>query len=106
MRLIYESNVKDTLSDLVDSEPLVQDILKQLDSQLDPELHYHSAAHTKMVINRSIELALDGLADRDILLIGIAAAFHDAVFLEQGQITNGSAQASEKGHAELQSFLY
>ncbi len=79
-----KSNVKDTLSDLVDSEPLIQDILKQLDSQLDPELHYHSAAHTKMVINRSIELAhSDGLADRDILLIGIAAAFHDAGFLEQ-----------------------
>ncbi len=79
-----KSNVKDTLSDFVDSEPLVKDILKQLDSQLDPELHYHSAVHTKMVINRSIELAhSDGVADRDILLLGIAAAFHDAGFLEQ-----------------------
>ena len=76
-----KSNVKDTLSGFVDSEPLVQDILKQLDSQLDPELHYHSAVHTKMVINRSIELThSDGLASRDILLLSIAAAFHDAGF--------------------------
>ena len=64
----------------MDSEPLVQDILKQLDSQLDPELHYHSAAHTKMVINRSIELAPDGLADRDILLIVLQQHFTMQVF--------------------------
>lgn len=79
-----KTKIKDTLSGFVDSEPLVQDILKQLDSQLDPELHYHSAVHTKTVLCRSIELAhADGLADRDILLLGIAAAFHDAGFLEQ-----------------------
>jgi len=51
---------------------------------LDSALYYHSPEHTKNVLRQSIELAQeDELASRDQLLLAIAAAFHDAGFLEQ-----------------------
>ena len=53
-------------------------------SNLDPTLYYHSSAHTKDVVRQTLELAeADALGDRDVLLLAIAAAFHDAGFLKQ-----------------------
>ena len=58
--------------------------METLVCNLDPTLHYHSPAHTKDVLKQTLELAeSDGLGDRDVLLLAIAAAFHDAGFLKQ-----------------------
>lgn len=68
----------------VDAEPLVTETVETLVCNLDPTLHYHSPAHTKDVLKQTLELAeADGLDDRDVLLLAIAAAFHDAGFLQQ-----------------------
>lgn len=68
----------------VDSEPLVTETVDALVSDLDPTLYYHSPAHTKDVLRQTLELAeADALEDRDVLLLAIAAAFHDAGFLKQ-----------------------
>ena len=59
-------------------------ILKRLED-LAPELTYHSLYHTRDdVILASRRLAeLMGLSEQDICLLEVAAAFHDAGFLEQ-----------------------
>lgn len=68
----------------VNSEPLVAETMDVLVSNLDPTLYYHSPAHTKDVLRQALELAAeDALDDRDVLLLAIAAAFHDAGFLKQ-----------------------
>ena len=68
----------------VDTEPLVTETVDTLVSNLDPTLYYHSPAHTKDVLRQTLELAeADALDNRDVLLLAIAAAFHDAGFLKQ-----------------------
>lgn len=65
-------------------EPLVTETIEWLDSALDDTLFYHSPEHTKDVLRQSIELAReDGLNQRDMLLLAVAAAFHDAGFIQQ-----------------------
>ena len=72
------------LSTEIKAEPLVTETVAHLVSALDPALYYHSPEHTKDVLRQSIELAQeDELDSRDQLLLAIAAAFHDAGFLEQ-----------------------
>jgi len=68
----------------IKAEPLVTETVQRLVSSLDPTLYYHSPDHTKDVLRQSMELAReDALDSRDVLLLAIAAAFHDAGFLEQ-----------------------
>ena len=68
----------------IKAEPLVTETVQRLVSSLDPTLYYHSPDHTKDVLRQSMELAQeDALDSRDVLLLAIAAAFHDAGFLEQ-----------------------
>ena len=68
----------------VNTEPLVTETVDTLVSNLDPTLYYHSPAHTKDVLRQTLELAeADALDNRDVLLLAIAAAFHDAGFLKQ-----------------------
>lgn len=63
---------------------LIAPILSKLKQDLSPELFYHNAAHTEEVMREAILFALqDGLSSREIELIAIAAAFHDAGFLSQ-----------------------
>jgi len=74
----------ENLSAEIKAEPLVTETVERLVCTLDPTLYYHSADHTKDVLQQSMELAKeDGLDSRDVLLLAIAAAFHDAGFLEQ-----------------------
>ena len=69
----------------IDAEPLVTETVETLVCNLDPTLHYHSPAHTQDVLKQTLELAeADGLDDRDVLLLAIAAAFHDAGFSNSG----------------------
>lgn len=68
----------------IKAEPLVIETVQHLASTLDPTLYYHSPDHTKDVLRQTMELAEeDALDSRDVLLLAIAAAFHDAGFLEQ-----------------------
>ncbi len=68
----------------IKAEPLVIETVQRLASTLDPTLYYHSPDHTKDVLRQTMELAEeDELDSRDVLLLAIAAAFHDAGFLEQ-----------------------
>ena len=68
----------------IKAEPLVIETVEHLGSTLDPTLYYHSPDHTKDVLRQTMELAeADALNSRDVLLLAIAAAFHDAGFLEQ-----------------------
>ena len=68
----------------IEAEPLVTETVATLVSDLDPTLYYHCSAHTQDVLRQTLELAAeDALDDRDVLLLAIAAAFHDAGFLKQ-----------------------
>lgn len=74
----------ESLSTEIKAEPLVTETMQRLASALDPTLYYHSPAHTRDVLRQTMELAqADALDSRDVLLLAIAAAFHDAGFLEQ-----------------------
>ena len=64
------------------SDPIVTGILDRLRSELDASLAYHRPAHTEDVIQQALTLAkLDALDAHSMLLIAVAAAFHDAGFL-------------------------
>lgn len=64
------------------SLPAVAAILGRIRSELGAHFVYHSIDHTEGVIEEAIRFAtLDHRADRECLLVGIAAAFHDAGFL-------------------------
>lgn len=57
-------------------------VLADLDA-LDPHLTYHSKAHTKDVLKQAIRIARDeAVSDVNIMLLKVAALFHDTGFLE------------------------
>ncbi len=64
--------------------PIVAEVLKMLRDGLSSTLHYHCIQHTEKVMEEAILFAVsDGLSQREIELLGVAAAFHDAGFLKQ-----------------------
>ena len=68
--------------DAAADDPIVTGILDRLRRELDGSLVYHRAAHTEDVIQQVLALAkLDALDAHSMLLLAIAAAFHDAGFL-------------------------
>ena len=68
--------------DAATDDPIVTAILDRLRRELDASLAYHRAAHTEDVIQQTLALAtLDALDGHSMLLLAIAAAFHDAGFL-------------------------
>lgn len=84
--LIINTNFKSTIDFfMTDSrfQELSTTILSLLEKDLDPKLTYHNLAHTKDVM-RQVERIAHGehLADQnDILLLKVAALFHDTGFL-------------------------
>ncbi|MDD2982139.1 MAG: adenylate/guanylate cyclase domain-containing protein [Crocinitomicaceae bacterium] len=59
-------------------------IIRVLEKQLSPKLHYHSIAHTKDVCDAIERLALsEGITDEALFLLKSAATYHDAGFVEQ-----------------------
>jgi ligand-binding sensor domain-containing protein/class 3 adenylate cyclase/predicted metal-dependent HD superfamily phosphohydrolase len=59
-------------------------IIKILEDELSPNLHYHSINHTKDVTSAAERLALmEGITDEDLFLLKSAATYHDAGFVEQ-----------------------
>lgn len=62
--------------------PVVAEALIRLKDGLSPALTYHSIEHTLDVIKEVVTLALeDSLAERDVELLAVAAAWHDIGFL-------------------------
>jgi ligand-binding sensor domain-containing protein/class 3 adenylate cyclase/predicted metal-dependent HD superfamily phosphohydrolase len=58
-------------------------IMKVLEEQLSPKLHYHSITHTKDVVKSVERLALlEGVTDEGLFLLKSAATYHDAGFIE------------------------
>ncbi len=75
---LFQSTVK-RLSSL----PVVAEILSKLAQGLSPTLTYHSFAHTTDVLRDAVYFALfDNLSARSMELLVVAAAMHDAGFLE------------------------
>jgi class 3 adenylate cyclase len=59
-------------------------IMKLLDQQLSPKLHYHSVGHSKDVVNAVERIALlEEVTDEALFLLKSAANYHDAGFIEQ-----------------------
>jgi uncharacterized protein len=76
--------------DIFDS--IKQPILSRLEKELDPRLGYHNLAHTLDVLEQAQVIAkLEGITDKhEMLLLKIAAVFHDSGFLY-----------TYKGHEEI-----
>jgi uncharacterized protein len=66
-------------------EAATQYALGRLDQELDPQLRYHSIAHTRDDVLPAAErlAALEGVYDADLLLLRTAASFHDLGFVVQ-----------------------
>jgi predicted metal-dependent HD superfamily phosphohydrolase len=66
------------------SLPLISSVLERLKAQLSPDLTYHSHKHSEEVVEEAITLGEEaGLPAKTLELLAIAAAYHDAGFLEQ-----------------------
>jgi len=65
---------------------IIQKILEVLEQNLSPQYCYHSVEHSIEVLRDSVSYAfLDGISDKDLQLIAIAAAYHDSGFLLSAQ---------------------
>lgn len=74
-------------------------VFNKLNNDLDPELTYHSSAHTTDVINAVERLAqLEGVNGRDVILLKTAALFHDIGFINT---YDGHEKASVKIAREI-----
>lgn len=83
MGVVTEETLQATVDRLC-ALPIVAQILAKLERELPPTLTYHSFAHTQDVVRDSVLFALlDDLPPRSVELLVIAAAMHDAGFLEQ-----------------------
>jgi len=66
--------------------PPVKVVLDDLRARLSPSLYYHSPEHTLDVVNDVFIFASeDGLRERELELLVIAAAFHDSGFLVENR---------------------
>lgn len=79
--------------------PIVEAILKKLTNSLPKNLTYHAVAHTEEVLADVITLGThDNLSQRELHLLQVAAAFHDAGFLwgRAGHEERGALYATEE----------
>ncbi len=66
--------------------PLIAPLLRRLAADLPRTLYYHAAPHTDDVLSEVVLFGTyDGLGEREIELLAIAAAYHDAGFLTRAQ---------------------
>lgn len=86
--------------------PIVTTILAHLEHRLPKHLKYHTVTHTKRVLATALELAATaGVSERELELVSIAAAFHDAGFLE-GRRDHEITSARLAAHAMRSSGEY
>lgn len=77
---------------------VVASVLGELEVGLSPQLTYHSLAHTESVLADALMLAQsEGCSFEEQKLIAIAAAYHDAGFLDQAEQNEplGASRARE-----------
>lgn len=61
---------------------IFDNLITRLEQGLPYYLYYHSAEHTRQVLDRAVFLARDeGLSEKEIELIKVAVLYHDAGFL-------------------------
>jgi len=71
------------VSESIDSFPIIATILEKLSQDLPRNLYYHAKSHTDDVLREVVLFALvDGLPVDQMRLLAIAAAFHDAGFIQ------------------------
>lgn len=64
--------------------PVNDQIFAILSRSLGPDLHYHAVQHSRDVFEETVRFALhDGVSQRHLELLSIAAAYHDAGYMEQ-----------------------
>lgn len=63
-------------------EKIYKKVMSRLEKSLPSWLHYHSPGHTQYVLEKAIFLAeKEDVSEKDLLLLKIAAVYHDAGFL-------------------------
>lgn len=63
-------------------EKIYKKVMSRLEKSLPSWLHYHSPGHTRYVLEKAIFLAeKEGISGHDLLLLKIAAMYHDIGFL-------------------------
>ena len=83
MNEVSDEKVKEK-AEALRSQPIISLILSRLGKELPEDLFYHSAEHTEDVFEEAVRYALyEGLNDKEIELLAIAAAYHDAGFIEK-----------------------
>lgn len=71
------------VSESIHSLPIIAEVLETLNKSLPKNLYYHSKQHTDDVLRETVLFALvDGLSVDKMRLLAVAAAFHDAGFIE------------------------
>ncbi|MEZ4753533.1 MAG: ATP-binding protein [Bdellovibrionota bacterium] len=97
MNEVSEERLSEKAAELL-AKPVISHIIERLDKELPKDLFYHSAEHTKNVFLEAVRYALfEGLTEKDIELLAIAAAYHDAGFIEKREENEviGAAYAEE-----------
>ncbi|MCB0735884.1 MAG: GAF domain-containing protein [Bacteroidetes bacterium] len=96
MYLVKQPNSKRT-------KAAVDYILNRLQNELPDSLHYHSAQHTKQVIENALHIGQnEKISDAEMELLHIGAAYHDAGFMIKTQ--NHEALSCQIADATLPSF--
>ena len=76
---------------------IVADILRRIETELSPVYVYHNLDHSKDVLSEALRFAIaEGVDQRSIELIAIAAAYHEAGFLIRAQANEGFAAEMAK----------
>lgn len=88
--------------------PIIRSVLELLEKSLSPDLTYHSHHHTREVLEEVLRFGVhDGLKERELWLLAVAAAFHDTGFLRQRfhneQVGASLAVESMKADSDFQS---
>lgn len=87
------------------SKDIFEIIIDRLERKLPPELQYHNAEHTQMVIDQARFLAKkESVEGRDAHLIEIACLFHDIGFLDQ--INDHEKKGCQIASRELTKYDY
>lgn len=87
---VSESGIKERtrkaeeLIEKLEQKPIIAEIFQILGENLSASLTFHSLLHSRDVLRQAIIFALyDGKDEREVELLGVAAAYHDAGFLER-----------------------
>ena len=79
---MLEDNIRQA-SDRLREIPIIRGVLTRLQRELPSHLIYHAFEHTEDVFNECLRFGItDSLPERQLELLAIAAAFHDAGFIK------------------------